>query len=294
MVANFLIGLREGLEASLVVSILIAYLVKTGRQSLLPRIWLGVGLAVVVSLGFGALLTFGPKGLTFSAQEAIGGTLSVVAVAFVTWMIFWMARTARALSGELRSAIDRAAEAGRWSLAVVALLAVGREGLETTIFLWAATQAAAGTSGSTAQPLVGAVLGLALAVVLGYLVFRGAIKINLSRFFFWTGIFLIFVAAGVLSYGVHDLQEAAILPGLNTLAFDVSHVIPPTSWYGAVLKGVFNFSPATTVLEAVAWTCYVVPVLAVFVVKGRHRAASAPRPAAAVAHHQQPVASGRN
>jgi high-affinity iron transporter len=292
MVANFLIGLREGLEAALVVSILIAYLVKTGRQQLLPRIWLGVGVAVVVSLGFGALLTFGPRGLTFTAQEAIGGSLSIVAVALVTWMIFWMARTARTLSTGLRSAVDRAADGTAWSLALVAMLAVGREGLETAIFLWAATSAATGTTGSSAQPLVGAVLGIAVAVVLGYLTYRGALKINLSRFFFWTGIFLIFVAAGVLSYGVHDLQEAGILPGLNTLAFDVSHIIPPTSWYGTLLKGVFNFSPVTTVLEAVAWVCYMVPVLGVFVVQGRHRATPAPRPAAAAP--AQPVASGRN
>jgi len=292
MVANFLIGLREGLEAALVVTILIAYLVKTGRQHLLPRIWLGVAVAVVVSLGFGALLTFGPKGLTFTAQEAIGGSLSIVAVALVTWMIFWMARTARALSGELRSAVDRAADGTAWSLAVVAMLAVGREGLETAIFIWAATQASVGTTGSSAQPLLGAVLGLGVAVVLGYLIYRGAVKINLSRFFTWTGVFLILVAAGVLSYGVHDLQEAGILPGLNTLAFDVSAVIPPTSWYGTVLKGVFNFSPATTVLEAVAWLCYVVPVLSVFVVQARHRAAPAPRPVAVAP--SQPVASGRN
>ncbi|SDV00549.1 high-affinity iron transporter [Microlunatus sagamiharensis] len=291
MVANFLIGLREGLEAALVVSILIAYLVKTGRQHLLPRVWLGVGIAVVVSLGFGAALTFGPRGLTFTAQEAIGGSLSIVAVALVTWMIFWMARTARSMSTGLRSAVDRAADGSAWSLAVVAMLAVGREGLETAIFLWAATSAATGTTGSTVEPLLGAVLGLAVAVALGYLIYRGAIKINLSRFFFWTGVFLIFVAAGVLSYGVHDLQEAGILPGLNTLAFDVSTVVPPTSWYGTVLKGVFNFSPATTVLEAVAWTCYLVPVLAVFITKARHRAAP-PRPVAAAP--AQPVASGRN
>lgn len=291
MVANFLIGLREGLEAALVVSILIAYLVKTSRQHLLPRVWLGVGIAVVASLAFGAALTFGPRGLTFTAQEAIGGSLSIVAVALVTWMIFWMARTARSMSGELRSAVDRAADGTAWSLAVVAMLAVGREGLETAIFLWAATSAAAGTTGSNVEPLLGAVLGLAVAVALGYLIYRGAIKINLSRFFFWTGVFLIFVAAGVLSYGIHDLQEAGILPGLNTLAFDVSAVVPPTSWYGTVLKGVFNFSPATTVLEAVAWTCYLVPVLGVFISKARHRAAP-PRPVAAAP--AQPVASGRN
>src|SRR5690242_7370244 len=127
MVANYLIGLREGLEAALVVSILVAYLVKSGRSSLLPRIWIGV--AIAVALGFGALLTFGPKGLSFEAQEAIGGTLSILAVGLVTWMIFWMAKAARGMARELRSQVDRAAEAGRWSLAVVAMLAVGREGL---------------------------------------------------------------------------------------------------------------------------------------------------------------------
>ena len=292
MFANFLIGLREGLEAALVVSILIAYLVKTDRRPLLPRIWLGVGVAVLASLAFGALLTFGPRGLTFEAQELIGGSLSILAVGFVTWMIFWMARAARSMSGGLRSAIDRAADAKPWSLAVVALLAVGREGLETAIFLWAATQAATRGASSSLQPLVGAALGLAVAVVLGYLIYRGAIKINLTRFFTWTGVFLIFVAAGVLAYGVHDLQEARFLPGLNTLAFDVSAAVPPTSWYGTLLKGVFNFSPATTVLEATVWLLYVVPVLSLFLVKARRRAH--PAPARPTATPRQPVPSGRN
>jgi high-affinity iron transporter len=279
MIANFLIGLREGLEAALVVSILIAYLVKSDRRHLLPRIWTGVGVAVLISLGFGALLTFGPHGLTFEAQEAIGGSLSIIAVGFVTWMIFWMAGAARSLSGQLRGQIDRAAEGARWSLAVVALLAVGREGLETALFLWAATQASTSAGASTVGPLLGAAAGIAVAVVLAYLIYRGALKLNLSKFFTYTGGFLIIVAAGVLAYGVHDLQEAGILPGLHALAFDVSSVIPPTSWYGALLKGIFNFSPATTTLQAAVWLCYVIPVMTIFVL--RTRKAHRPQPAAA-------------
>ncbi|MGD9701444.1 MAG: iron uptake transporter permease EfeU [Acidimicrobiia bacterium] len=274
MFANFLIGLREGLEAALVVGILVAYLVKSDRRSLLPRIWLGVGIAVAVSLGFGALLTFGPRGLSFEAQELIGGTLSIVAVVFVTWMIFWMVRTARSLRGELESRLDAAATAGGWSLVIVAVLAVGREGLETALFLWAAAQA----TGSNTSPLIGAALGLACAVVLGTLIYRGAVRLDLARFFTWTGAFLIVVAAGVLSYGIHDLQEADVLPGLHRLAFDVSEQIPPGSWYGTLLKGTVNFSPATTWLEAFAWIAYVVPVLFLFVRTIRRPAGPATRP----------------
>jgi high-affinity iron transporter len=250
-------------------------LVKSGRRHLLPQIWIGVAVAIAISLGFGAALTFGPKGLAFEAQELIGGLLSIVAVGFVTWMIFWMAKAARTLSGELRAQIDKAADAAPWSLAIVALLAVGREGLETALFLWAATQTAAQGAASTTGPLLGAALGLLVAVVLGYLIYRGALKINLSRFFTWTGAFLIVIAAGVLAYGVHDLQEARFLPGLNNLAFDVSATIPPTSWYGTLLKGVFNFSPATTVLEAAAWLLYFVPTMTIFLYQ-KHRRTVAP------------------
>jgi high-affinity iron transporter len=280
MLANYLIGLREGLEATLVVVILVAYLVKSDRRELLTRIWGGVAIAVGVSLAFGALLTFGPRGLSFEAQETIGGVLSIVAVGFVTWMVMWMARSARSLSGDLKGRVDTAAAAGGASLVVVAMLAVGREGLETALFLWAATQAAAGNGASTAGPLLGAALGLGTAVVLGYLFYKGAVKINLSKFFTWTGAILILVAAGVLSYGVHDLQEARILPGLNNLAFDVSNVIAPGSWIGTVLKGTFNFSPATTWFEAVVWVAYVAVTMTLFFrqIRRSHR----PAPASAV------------
>ena len=261
MLANFLIGLREGLEAALVVGILIAYVVKLGRFDVLPRIWLGVGLAVALSLGLGAVLTFGAYGLSFEAQELIGGLLSIIATAFVTWMIFWMLRAARGLSRELRSEVDSHLSGAGWGLVLVAFLAVGREGIETALFIWAAVQA----SGSTTFPLIGAALGILVAIVLGYLIYRGVLRINLTKFFTYTGVFLIVVAGGVLAYGVHDLQEAGFLPGLNNLAFNVSAIIPPDSWYGTLLKGIFNFSPATTWLEAIAWVVYVVPVLTIFI-----------------------------
>jgi high-affinity iron transporter len=261
MTANFLIGLREGLEATLVVVLLMAYLVKTGRRALLPRLWAGVGIAVAVSVAFGALLTFGPRGLTFEAQEAIGGGLSIAAVGLVTWMVFWMARTAKNLGAELKSRVDTVADGAGWGLVAVAALAVGREGLETALFLWAAAQ----SSTETTTPLVGALLGLAVAAGLGYLLHRGVLKVNLSRFFTWTGVALIVIAAGVLAYGMHDLQEAGILPGLHSLAFDVTAAIPPSSWHGTLLKGTLNFSPATTWLEAGAWLLYVVPVLVFYI-----------------------------
>lgn len=282
MTANFLIGLREGLEAVLVVVLLLAYLNKTGRTRLVPRIFLGVAVAVAVSMGFGALLTFGPRGLTFEAQEAIGGSLSIVAVGFVTWMVFWMASASKHLAADLRGQVDRAAEGSAIGLVMVGALAVGREGLETAMFLWAATRA----TGETWQPLVGAALGILVAIGLGALLHRGVLKINLSRFFTWTGGALIIVAGGVLAYGVHDLQEAAILPGLHNLAFDVSHIIAPGGFLGTLLKGVFNFSPATTWLEAIVWVAYVVPVMAIFILRVRKpRKKPAALPAASQVAH---------
>jgi high-affinity iron transporter len=181
-------------------------------------------------------------------------------------MVFWMLRTARDLKGHLQGNIDRYLVGSGVGLVLVAFLAVGREGIETALFLWAAVQA----TGATTMPLIGAALGLATAVGLGWLIYAGMLKINLSKFFTYTGAILILVAAGVLSYGVHDLQEAGILPGLNALAFNVSAAIPPDSWYGTLLKGTLNFSPATTWLEMFAWLAYFVPTLTLFITKSRH------------------------
>ncbi|MCX2179516.1 FTR1 family protein [Streptomyces sp. SKN60] len=261
MFGNYLIGLREGLEASLVVCILIAYLVKTGRRDALRPIWIGIGVAVGLALAFGAGLEFGSQELTFEAQELLGGSLSILAVVLVTWMVFWMRRTARHLRAELHGRLDAALQMGTGALVATAFLAVGREGLETALFVWASVRA---SSDGTYAPLAGVVLGLLTAVLLGWLFYRGALKINLAKFFTWTGGMLVVVAAGVLAYGVHDLQEARFLGGLENKAFDISATIPPDSWYGTLLKGVFNFQPDPTVVQITVWALYLIPTLAIF------------------------------
>jgi high-affinity iron transporter len=273
---TFLIGLREGLEAALVVGILVAYLVKTGRRDTLRPLWTGVGAAVLLSLAFGAVLQFTSASMSFTAQERFGGLASIVAVGFVTWMVFWMRRTARFLKTELHGKLDAAITFGPLALALTGFVAVGREGLETALFLWSAIQSTQDAVLSTTS----AFAGLVAAVVLGYAFYRGSINLNLRTFFTWTGAALVIVAAGVFSYGLHDLQEAGTLPGLNTLAFDVSDVIPPSSWYGTLLKGIFNFQPRTTVLQAIGWLAYVVPVLVLFFRPSRPSA-----PAAAPSTH---------
>ena len=261
LVSNALIGLREGLEAALVVVILAAFLVKTDRRWALKYVWAGVAVAIALSVALGAVLTFGTRQLSFEQQELIGGGASILAVGFVTAMVFWMRTAARTISGELKGRLDRALDLGPLAVALVAFLGVGREGLETAIFFYATTQAA---GQGNAQPLIGWVIGLGAAVLLGLGIYRGAVKINLAKFFRYTGILLIVVAGGILAYGLHDLQEAGVLPGLNALAFDVSRTISADSWYGALLKGIFNFSPQTTWLQAVAWVLYVGTVLTLF------------------------------
>lgn len=285
MFANFLIGLREGLEAALVVGILVAYMVRTGSRHRLAPIWTGVLIAVVASFGVGALLTYTSRSLSTRAQEAFAGSMSIVAVGFVTWMIFWMRRQARFIKGELQGKVDAALAGGAATLAVMAFVAVGREGLETAVFVWSAVSAA----GSGTGPVVGAVLGLLMATIIGWLLYKGSVRINLASFFTFTGAALVVVAAGVLAYGLHDLQEASILPGLRSLAFDVSTAVPPSSWYGTLLKGVFNFSAATTWFQLVAYFGYLVPTLFLFFRPAR----AATPPAAALAHARTPAAASR-
>jgi high-affinity iron transporter len=264
-IPNLVIGLREGLEAGLVVSILLAAFHKTAESGGAHRstapIWLGVLGAVTVSGSFAAVLTFSTSVLSSQAQEAVGGVLSVVAVCFVTTMIFWMRSTAAQLSSHLRGEVDRALRIGTGALALTAFLAVGREGLETTLFIWTAVKA----SGSTAAPLLGAATGLVIAVVLCWLLYRRAIRINLGVFFNRTAVLLIVIAAGVLAYGLGDLQDAGLLPGRRWIAFDLSTHIDSGSWWASIITGVTELTPTMTVLQVTAWLVYLVTVLYLFV-----------------------------
>ncbi|MFM8894820.1 MAG: iron uptake transporter permease EfeU [Actinomycetales bacterium] len=274
MLANFLIGLREGLEAALDVAILVASLFRIDQRALLPRLWAGVGLAIGLSLVAVAALQITGSALSDAAAEAFAGVMSLVAVGLITWMIFWMAANARALKAHLHGEVDQALARGSWALALVAFFAVGREGLETALFLWTGMRA----SGETVAPVIGAVLGLATAIVLGFLIYAGAVRLNLSRLFFWTGIGLVVIAAGVLRYAVHELQEVNWLPGKDAYVLDLSGVIDPAGPVAGVIRAVFNIVPTMTLLELLAWGGYLVVVLVLFVHKVRN---SGPRPAVA-------------
>jgi len=288
VLANYLIGLREGLEAALVVGILIAYIVKVGRRDVLRNMWFGVGIAIVVPLGIGAILTWGPYGMSFEAQEIIGGSLSIVAVGLVTWMVFWMGRTARTLKSTLHSRVDGALLGAGWGIIILAALSVGREGIETSLFVWATVASVGGSW----VPAAGALLGILTAVVIEIFIYRGFVTINLGKFFTWTGVFLIVVAAGVLAYGVGDLQEAGVIPGVGRHAYDISAIIPSSSWYGTVLQGIVNFNPSPTWLQVGVWVAYLAVVGTLYV--RQHRFATTRPvtfPAAAPAAPRQTAAS---
>jgi len=259
VLANALIGLREGLEAGLVVGILVAFLNKLDRRDVLPKLWIGIAGAIAISLGVGAVLTFGPYGMTTQAQETLGGSLSIAAVGLVTWMIFWMARHARHLKGELQGQLTTALAGSAAAIVVLGIVSVGREGVETALFIWASIT----SSGQELLGLIGALLGILASVVISYLIYRGFVRINLSRFFFWTGLFLVVVAAGVFAYGLGDLQEGGILPD-GPAAYDLHAVIPASSWYGTLLGGLFQFKADPSWLQVIGWLVYAVVVLTLF------------------------------
>jgi len=266
---NLVIGLREGLEAGLVVSILLAALRQArptdGEGFSSAPIWLGVVGALSLAVSFAAVLSYSTSVLSSQGQEALGGALSVAAVVLVTWMVFWMRRHAAGLAAQMRGQVEMAAAFGAGALAVTAFLAVGREGLETTLFLWAAAKA----TGQTLAPLVGAALGLGAAVVLCWLLYRRAIHLDLGKFFSRTGVVLLVIAAGILAYGLGDLQEAGMLPGARWIAFDLTAHIDPTSWWASLVSGITELTPKMTVLQVVAWAVFLAATIPAFVRAGR-------------------------
>ena len=253
-----LIGLREGLETSIVVSILIAFLVKSGRRDALKWVWLGVAGAIAMTIGVFLTIQFSAYTVSGLGAEAIAGVASLVAVVIVTTMVLWMKSAAATMSGELKTGMARALDTGGGAVAALAFLAVGREGVETALFMVGFAEA------ETLWPLVGLVVGVLIAIVIAWAMYAGAIRINLAKFFKYTAVFLILVAAGILSYGVGALQTVGWLPGLANKAFDISAWFDWSSWYGQVIQGVFNVTPTPTVLQFGAWLAYLLIVLAVF------------------------------
>ena len=263
MLNSFIIAIREGLEAALIVGILISYTIKVGQRTILKYIWGGVVVAVLASVGFGTVLNFTSAELSDRGEEAFAGITSLLAVAVVTWMVFWMKRTARFLRSDLAAKVDKAVSVGPIALASAAFLAVVREGLETSLFVYSNFKSAASPFNST----IGLIAGFLLAIALGYLIYRSSIKLDLSKFFTYTGVALVIVAAGVLSYGIHEFQELGFLPGSDAFAWDVTSVIAKESLLGGLLSGMVGFDTTTSWLQLGIYVLYLVAVLTPFLSK---------------------------
>ncbi len=258
LLGSGLIGLREGLEAGIVVTVLIAFLVKSGRRDALKWVWLGAAGAAAVTVGLFLGIRYGVYSVRDLTAEAIAGIASLVAVAIVTSMVLWMHHAAAGLSGDLRAGMAKALHTGAPAVVLLSFLAVGREGVETALFMVGYAEA------RTSWPLLGLIAGTAAAGMIAWAMYAGAIRINLSKFFSYTGVFLIVVAAGILSYGLGALQTVGWLPMLDHRAFDISAAMNWDSWYGQVLQGVFNVSPIPTVLQLTGWLVYLAVVLPLF------------------------------
>ena len=266
LTTGFLIGLREGVEAALIVAIVLAYVVRTGNGRHIPKIWLGSGAAIILSVALG-LVIFNTVGAFEEPYEQLfEGSAMLLAAVVVTWMLFWMRRQSMNLRGELQAAIDRVLSEGTaWGLAVLAFTAVIREGVETALFL--AGQATSAETGA-GSVLVGAVVGLGAAVVIGWGFYRGSRAIDLRLFFRWTGIALVFIAAGLLSHAVHEFIEVAEIAGIAVIgsqtAFDISGILSHDDGIGQFLRAIFGYSARPEVLTLVVHVTYVVAVLALY------------------------------
>jgi high-affinity iron transporter len=254
---TFVIGLREGLEAALIVGIIAAFLIQRDERRALPAMWAGVGLAVALCLAFAVAVDAYGRNLTFRQREIMEATLSIVAVLGVTYMIVWMRRHSRELKGQLERETATALQRGSvWALIGLAFFAVIREGLETAVFLLAAFQ----NSSNPRATGTGAAIGIAVAIGLGYGIYKGGVRINLSKFFRVTGFVLVIVAAGLLSYAVHDLAEAGVIDVAQGTAVNLTWLMKPGSLQEAVLSGALGLRALPTHAEAIAWLAYAVPM----------------------------------
>jgi len=264
---GLLTGLREGVEAALIVSIVLAYLAKTGNQRYFDRIWAGVLAAIGISVGIGLVLWMTIGGLEEPAEQVFEGLAMLLAAAVVTWMLFWMRRTSANIRGELHAGIDRAlTDGGAWALSILAFTAVIREGIETSLFLLGQVTAAADSEVGALSTLVGALIGMVIAIGIGYAFYRGAQVINLRTFFRWTGIALIFIAAGLLSHAVHEFVEIGVITVGTATAFDISSVLPHEgdgflATIGQLLRAMFGYTSNPEWITLLTWLAYVVVVM---------------------------------
>jgi high-affinity iron transporter len=257
MIPTFVIALREGVEASLIIGIIATFLVKEGRRDALRQMWSGVGIAVALCLGVAVALRLIGQELPESGQASLETAVSLVAVGAVTYMIVWMRRHARAIKSVLEGSAATALAAGSTTaLVAMAFLAVLREGFETSAFLLAAFQDSTDTTAAGA----GAVIGLIAAVAIGLGIYRGGVRINLSRFFRITGLVLVFVAAGLFATAVHTAHEAGWFNGLQGQALDLTWLVQPNTVSGSLLTGMLGLQPTPTVGEVAAYVLYALPM----------------------------------
>ncbi len=258
MLPTFVIGLREGLEAALIVGIVAAFLAQRGRTDALRLVWLGIALAIGACVLFAVALEIFSSSLPQQQQEALQTVISIIAVVMVSYMIIWMRRNSRHLKHDLETAAGSALATGTtWALIGMAVLAVLREGFETSVFLLAAFNA----SGNPIAAGFGAVIGVAAAGAIGWGVFHGGMRINLARFFRITGVVLVFVAAGLVVSGIHTAHEAGWINFGQTQIADLTWLIPPGSIVSALLTDVLGLQPLPAEIEFVGWLLYLVPML---------------------------------
>jgi high-affinity iron transporter len=278
MLPTFIIGLREGLEASLIVGIVAAFLRQQNRRDALRQVWIGVGIALALCIAVGIGLTVLNRDLPQRQQEGLETVVGLIAVSMVTYMVVWMKRHSRNLKKDLEGATASAlATNSAHALVVMAFLAVLREGFETVVFLIAAFNAS--TDPATAG--TGAALGVVVAVIAGYGIYRGGISFNLSRFFRITGLVLVIIAAGLLATAAHTAHEADWLNAGQTQAIDISWLVRPGTVLAGVLTGVLGLQPKPVVIEVVAYLVYLVPVALFVIWPARRRPAGPARPATA-------------